>query len=219
MLALIAAATLVQKMPDTSLRLKVGDSWTYESTYHYRSDDIDLANIEQTKFAVRLEGGKPVLIAEWQLKATQTDGETVPVPKGIKTLVRKVRLDGEGFEYPDNEDVARHRIERVVRIERKGALQEPDFFPVPPNVRIVGLKRIVELDPRSKEESVLAISAQETAGDKPIKALGYYSLFPNTGILKAGHWTLIDSPIPGGDARCELEVTIEAKDVKLAPRG
>ena len=56
MLTLIAAALITQKMPDTALRLKVGDAWTAQYTYHYTGDDVDLANVETIKFAVVREG-------------------------------------------------------------------------------------------------------------------------------------------------------------------
>jgi len=218
MLTLLAVAVLTQKMPDTSLRLKVGDSWVQEATYHYRSDDIDQANVETSQFSVIREGKREVLKVEWKLKETRFDGEVVPVPKGTLPVVHKVAFDGEQLTTPVNELVERHRIERALQIERKGALSEPQFFPVPPNVRLVGFKRIVELDPRSKEKPLLAVSFAETGGDKAMKALGYYSLHPVAGILTEGHWTIVNCPIPGGEKLCELEVTVATKDLKLAPR-
>lgn len=218
MLSLLAAAVLTQKMPDTSLRLRAGDSWTAEYTYHYQGDDIDLSNREQVKYAVAREGARTVLSAEWQLVETKTDGETIPAPKGLKPMVRKVTLDGEDLNPPVGDDVARHRIERAIAIERKGKLSEPTFFPVPPNVRLVGIHRIVELDPRVKDKSVLAVAVAETAGEKPLKAIGYYSLHPATGILEQGHWTIANAPIPGGSGLCELNVSVTIKNLKLTVR-
>jgi hypothetical protein len=218
MLTLIAALAIAQKMPDTSLRLKVGDAWTAETTYHYTSEDVDLANVETTKFSVIREGKREILVAQWQVKETWVDDERIPVPPGVKPVVRKIALDGEDLNPPEGQDVARHRIERAITIERKGNVAEPSFFPVPPNVRLVGIKKIVELDPRVKEQPVVAVSFQETGGDLPMKGIGYYSFEPVSGILKSGSWTIQNSPLPGGEKPCELLVTLEVKDLKLAPR-
>ena len=218
MLTLIAAALITQKMPDTALRLKVGDAWTAQYTYHYTGDDVDLANVETIKFAVVREGKREILVAQWQLKETLVDDERIPVPPGVKPVVRKIGLDGEDMSPPEGQDVARHRIERAIMVERKGALAEPAFFPVPPHVRLVGIKKIVELDPRVKEEPVLAVSFQETGGDQPMKGIGYYSFEPTSGILKSGSWTIRNSPLPGGEKPCELLVTLEVRDLKLALR-
>ena len=205
-------------MPDTALRLKVGDAWTAEYTYHYTSDDLDLANIETTKYAVVREGKREVLVAQWQLKETRMDNERVPAPPGIKPITRKISLNGEDLNPPEGQDVARHRIERAITVERKGNLSEPIFFPVPPQVRLVGIKKIVELDPRVKDEPVVAVSFQETGGDMSMKGIGYYSFEPIAGILKSGSWTIQNSPLPGGEKPCELLVTLEVKDLRLAPR-
>jgi hypothetical protein len=218
MLTLVAAVVLAQKMPDTALRLKVGDAWTAEYTYHYTGDEVDLANVETVKYSVVRDGKREVLVAQWQLNETRVDEERIPVPPGVKPMVRRVVLDGEDLNPPEGHDVARHRIERAIAVERKGALAEPTFFPVPPNVRLVGIKKIVELDPRVKEEPVVAVSLQETGGDQPMKGIGYYSFEPRSGILKSGSWTIQNSPLPGGEKPCELLVTLEVKDLKLAPR-
>ncbi|MBC8065757.1 MAG: hypothetical protein H7Y17_13075 [Chlorobia bacterium] len=218
MLSLLAAVVLTQKMPDTSLRLQAGDSWTAAYTYHFAGEDIDLTQREQIKYSVVREPARSVLIAEWQLVETKTDGETIPAPKGIKPMVRKLTLDGENLNPPVGDDVARHRIERTIAIERKGNLSEPSFFPVPPYVRLVGINRIVELDSRVKDKSVLAVSVEETVRDKPLKAVGYYTLHPTTGILEQGQWTITNAPIPGGSGLCDLTVAVTAKNLKLAPR-
>jgi hypothetical protein len=218
MLTLLAATILMQKMPDTTLRLKVGDSWTTEYTYHFMGDDIDLANTEITKFAVAREGKREVLTVEWRLKETKVDGETVPAPKGIVPMRAKVTLAGEMMTQIVGDDVARHRIERAIQVERKGNLNEPSFFPVPPHVRLVGISKIVELDPRFKEKSVLAVAVQERGGDRPIKGMGNYTLDPKSGVLLEAVWTLVDAPIPGGDKLCDLTVSAVTKGLKLAPR-
>jgi len=220
MLSFLAASVLLQtlKAPDTSLRLKVGDSWTTEYTYHYANDDVDLTQVEIVRYAVVREAKRDVLVAEWRLKETKTDGETVPISPGTKPVVRKVSLTGEDLGPLDGEDVVRHRIERAIQVERKGKLSEPSFFPVPPNVRLVGINRIVEVEPRVKDGSVLAVAVEEKAGDKPMKALGYYTFSRVSGILEQGQWTIINCPVPGGQATCELNVTLQAKDIKLAPR-
>ena len=205
-------------MPDTRLRLLPGDSWTYETTYRFQSDDIELSNVETTEFAVARKGERLVLTAKWKLKSSIVDGETIPAPKGTQPVLMQVALDGEVLGAAPNPDLDRHRIERAIRIERKGQVREPQFFPVPPNVRIGGISHKVELDPRSKDKPLLAVSFQEQVGAKPLKGIGYYELHPVAGIITQGHWTLIDAPIPGGDGTCEMEITIAAKDVKLTRR-
>src|SRR5688572_1684597 len=121
MLSLLCALALqTQKMPDSTLRLKVGDSWTAEYSYHYTGDDIDLTQNETVRYSVVREAKRDVLIAEWKLKETKTDGETIPLPKGTKPVVRKVTLQGEDLDQPLGTDVVRHRIERAIQVERKG---------------------------------------------------------------------------------------------------
>jgi hypothetical protein len=218
MITLLAAAILTQKMPNTALRLKAGDAWTTEYTYHYMGDDIDLANTETSKFTVVREGKREVLTVEWRLKETKVDGHTVPAAKGIEPVRAKVTLTGEGLTNIVGDDVTRHRIERAIQIERKGNLQEPAFFPVPPHVRLVGISKIVELDSRIKDRSVLAVAIEERGGDRPIRGIGHYVLHPESGILLEAGWNLTNSPIPGGDKICDLTVTAETKGLKLAPR-
>ncbi len=219
MLSLLAAVALVpQSMPDTALRLMPGDQWTSEYTYQFKSEDIDLINVETTSYSVAKEGSKLVLTAKWMLRESKVDGETVPVPKATEPIVIKVNQDGETKSDWINEDIARHRIERVLQIERKGSFAEPSFFPTPPNVRLVGLDKKITLEPNRKEKTVLAVSAGEAGIDRPIKASGYYSLEPKTGILEDGHWTIFNCPIPGGTENCELSVTLRTKDLKLAVR-
>jgi len=219
MLSLLAAVVLqTPKMPDSTLRLKDGDSWTAEYSYHYTGDDIDLTQNETTRFAVVREGKRDLLVAEWKLKESKTDGETIPNPPGVKSVIRKITLSGEDLNPLVGDDVTRHRIERMIQVERKGSLSEPTFFPVPSNVRLIGVNRIVELEPRVKDGSVLAVAVQEKAGDKPMKALGYYIFQKVSGILELGQWTIVNCPIPGGDTMCELNVTLQIKDLKLAPR-
>ncbi len=217
MLSLLVASALVQ-MPDTSLRLKTGDSWTQEYVYQYEVEDVTFTTTEHIVFVVTKEQGKDVLTARWALKQEKVGEDVVPPPKELKPLVRKVDLTGVDIDALLGDDVSRHRIERALQIERKGRLAEPTFFPVPPNVRLVGFGRKVELDPRVKDRPVLAVAFQESAGEKPLKAIGYYELHPATGILLEGHWTLIDAPVLGGDGTTEMEVTVKTKDLKLASR-
>lgn len=217
MLSLLVAAVLLQQTPDTSLRLLPGDQWTSEFSYHYEGEDIDLIHVESTAYSVAKEGNRTVLTAQWKLVHSKIDGQIAPAPKGIEPIVLKVGLDGENLTKRINEDVARHRIERVLQIDRKGTLAEPSFFPPPPNVRLVGLEKRVGMAPRSKE--VIALSAWENAGERPIRAEGHYTLEPATGILNSGKWTLENCPIPGGESLCTLYISLKIKDLKLAPRG
>ncbi len=217
MLSLLAAAVLLQQTPDTSLKLLPGDQWTSEFSYHFEGEDIDLINVESTACSVAKEGNRTVLTAQWKLVQSKIDGQIAPAPKGIEPIVLKVGLNGESLTKRINEDVARHRIERVLQIDRKGTLSEPAFFPPPPNVRMVGLEKTGGLAPRSKE--VIALSAWENAGTHPIQATGHYTLDPTSGILNSGMWTIENSPIPGGDSLCRLTVTLKVKDQKWAPRG
>lgn len=219
MTTLLAIAVLTQKMPDTTLRLKAGDSWTTEYTYHFIGEDIDLANTEVFRFAVLREGKRDVLTVDWRLKETKVDGETIPAPKGLEPMKAKVTLAGESLTQIVGNDVARHRIERAIEIERKGNVHEPSFFPVPPYVRLVGINKIVEIEPRIKAGNVLAVAVAETGGDKPIKGMGNYSLHPVSGVLVEGAWNLVNVPIPGGYKVCDLTVTAETKNLKLAPRA
>ncbi|HJP82635.1 MAG TPA: hypothetical protein VJ835_03945 [Fimbriimonadaceae bacterium] len=218
MVCLIAALVMQQSLPDTSLRLNVGDSWTQETTYQFTLDDLTYSNLDTTKFKVVKEGGKSVLVAEWKLNHCRIGDEIIKAPLRIEPVVRKVTLDGEDLNVITGSDVTQHRIERAIRIERKGALQEPEFFPVPPYVRLVGIKQVVELEPRKLPEKMFAVSVQEMGGDKPMKGIGYYQLDPVSGILKSGHWTIVNCPVPGGDDLVEMQITVEAKNLKLAPR-
>lgn len=217
MISILAAVVLTQKMPDTSLRLMVGDSWTTEYTYHFMGDDIDLANTETSKFAVVREGKREVLTVEWRLKSTKVDGHTVPAAKGIEPVRFKTTLAGEDLTLIVGHDVARHRIERAIQIERKGQLREPSFFPVPPHVRLVGISKIVELDTRIKDRSVLAVAIEEKSTN-PIRGMGNYTFDPTSGVLLEAAWNLTEVPIPGGDKVCDLTITAETKNLKLAPR-
>ncbi len=218
-MTLALAFAFLQTMPDTSLRLRVGDSWETEAAYHFRGEDIDQTQVEVTRFVVVRVGRRETLRAEWKLRETRIDGQTVPAPKGAMPVVRMVSMDGEESNLLEGTDVQRHRIERAVAIERKGNLAEPSFFPVPPHVRIVGLKRIVEMDLRNKEKPLIAVAIQESAGEKPLKGIGYYSLEPKSGILLEGTWTLQNCPIPGGNPLCEVEVSMVTRKLKLAPRS
>ena len=67
MLSLLVASALVQ-MPDTSLRLKIGDSWTQEYVYQYEVEDVTFTTTEHIVFVVTKEQGKDVLTARWALK-------------------------------------------------------------------------------------------------------------------------------------------------------
>lgn len=212
MLAILAAAVLSQGV---DLKLLPGDQWTAVYTYHFESDDIDMTNVEATTYSVAKVNGKSVLTAQWKLVETKVDGESAPVPKGVKPIVIKLGLDGESQTDWINEDVQRYRIERVIQIERKG-LNEPSFFPPPPTVRFVGIERKVWLDPASKV--MFRLSAKEQGGDFPIQATGHYTFNPHAGFVESGMWTISNCPIPGGSALCELTVKLKVQDVKLAPR-
>lgn len=212
MLTLLAAAVLSQGI---ELKLLPGDQWTAVYSYHFESDDIDLTNVESTTYSIAKVNGKSVLTAQWKLVETKVDGETAPVPKGVKPIVIKLGLDGESQTEWINEDVQRYRIERVLLVERKG-LSEPSFFPPPPTVRFVGIEKKVALAPDSKQ--VFALSAREQGGDFPLQATGHYTLNPDAGFVDSGLWTISNCPIPGGSSLCELTVKLKVQDVKLAPR-
>lgn len=215
MLTLLAATVLSQQASDVPLRLLPGDQWTANYSYHFESDDIDMINVESTTYSVAKVNGKSVLTAQWKLVETKVDGETAPVPKGVKPIVIKLGLDGESQTEWINEDVQRYRIERVLQVERKG-LSEPSFFRPPPTVRFVGIDKKVWLDPASKV--MFRLSAKEQGGDFPIQVIGHYTLNPDAGFLDSGLWTISNCPIPGGSALCELTVKLKVQDVKLAPR-
>lgn len=212
MLAILAAAVLSQGV---ELKLLPGDQWTAVYSYHFESDDIDMINVESTTYSVAMVNGKSVLTAHWKLVETKVDGETAPVPKGVKPIVIRLGLDGESQTEWINEDVQRYRIERVLLVERKG-LNEPTFFPPPPTVRFVGIDKKVWLDPASKV--MFRLSAKEQGGDFPIQATGHYTFDTDAGFVNSGMWTISNCPIPGGSALCELTVKLKVQDVKLAPR-
>lgn len=215
MLAVLAAVILTQPAPSVELKLLPGDQWTAVYTYHFEGDDIDMTNVETTTYSVAKVNGKSFLTAQWKLVETKVDGETAPVPKGVKPIVIKLGLDGESQTEWINEDVQRYRIERVLQVERK-RLNEPSFFPPPPTVRFVGIDKKVGMAPNSKE--VFALSAKEQGGDYPIQATGHYTFDASAGFVNSGMWTLSNCPIPGGSSLCELTVKLKVKDVKLAPR-
>lgn len=213
---LFAACLLQQATPDTSLRLLPGDQWTSEVSYQFEGEWIDLINVESTHYAVAKEGHRTTLTARWKLLHSKIDGELAPAPKGIEPIVLKVSVDGDSLTPRINEDVARHRIERAIQIERKGVLSEPTYFPPPPNVRMVGFEKTVRRAPQTP--GGFNVSAWETAGEWPMKVTGQYNLDPTSGILISGRWVLDNSPIPGGEALCRLTITLKVRDLKLVPR-
>ncbi|MCC7230066.1 MAG: hypothetical protein IT203_06705 [Fimbriimonadaceae bacterium] len=216
MLALIGALAISLSAPDTSLRLKIGDQWAIERTKVFRSSEDTLTQVESLSYSVSKEDGKVFLRAECKLKETRTpEGDVVPAPKQTRAIVSKVTLDGNEAIGPQGESVDEHRIERFLAIERSGSLSEPLFFPVPPNVRLVGLQRATGFSKAMGFSSNL----QELGGDKSMRGSASFQLDSVSGILTKGTWHIQNAPMPGSDGTWDLDVAVELKTMKLAPRA
>lgn len=214
MLALIGALAITLNAPDTSLRLRMGDQWVIERTKVFRSSEDSLTQVETLSFSVSKEDGKVFLRAECKLKETRTpEGDVVPAPKQTKAMVSKVTLDGNEAIGPQGESVDEHRIERFLSIERAGNLTEPVFFPVPPYVRLVGVKRTAGFSKAS-----FTYDLQESGGENAMKGSALFDLDRMSGILTKGKWRIQNAPMPGSDGTWDLDVTVELKTIKLAPR-
>lgn len=216
MLAIISALAITLNAPDTSLRLKIGDQWAIERTKVFRSSEDSLTQVETLSFSVSKEDGKVFLRAECKLKETRTpEGDVVPAPKQTRAMVSKVTLDGNEAIGPQGESVDEHRIERFLSIERSGNLSEPIFFPVPPHVRLIGLKQTTGFNKVNGFSSKL----QESGGDKVMKGSASFLLDSVSGVLTKGKWRIQNAPMPGSDGTWDLDVTVELKTFKLAPRA
>jgi len=145
------------------------------------------------------------------------DGEVTPTPKEVSPIVQSILLSGKGdiAQSSPEPDLARYRIERMLTWGRV----EPEFWPVPPLVRVVGVKGdpVYEGTDKTGLDSY-RIERRETAGDRPMTVVGGFTIHTKTGIMVGGKWTIANAPMPGGDDLYDLDVTVKTVRMDLAPR-
>lgn len=210
MLALLFAAVTLD------YHLQAGDKWTVERTLQFSGgpQEVDFAQVETISYAVKGSAGTLRLTGSWKLKETRVDGQVVPLPKGVEASVRTVFLkgDGETEDLKMDPDIARYRIERMMSLGRP----EPEFWSAPPNVRLVGA--IGEPRQADRSGTRFTLERKENAGDRPMSAQGDFQIDKATGILTQGKWRIQNTPIPGGDSTCDLEVSLKVTEMSLAKR-
>lgn len=215
-LALFALATAAPELP---YKLIPGDSWTVERALHFHggSLDVDQTQVEVLQYTVTGTKGSLKLTATWKLKETRLDGEVVPTPKGVEPMKQSLQLTGEATASdPPEPDLARYRVERIMSWGRP----EPEFWPVPPTVRIVGVSGtpvFVGSDKAGIEG--YRIDRRETGGDHPMTAHGDFTMHMKTGIVLSSQWKIANAPMPGGDDFYDLDVTTTTISFKPAPRS
>lgn len=211
--SLLALTLLSNPLP---YRLLPGDQWTEIKTLHFYGGpmDVDMTQVETTEYKV-VKGAKGIrLTAAWKLKETQVDGEVIPVPKGVEPKIQSIALTGELDEPPTEEEpeLARYRIERMISLGRP----QPDFWPVPPKVRVVGVAG--EIRVVSKDPFRYTFDRYENGGDRPMTCQGDCELESTASIVVNGKWTLTNAPIPGGETTSNIEIRVKAQEIKLAKR-
>jgi len=216
MLAVLFA--LVTAAPEIPYKLIPGDTWTVERSLHFHGGalDVDQTQVETIRYIVSGTKDSLKLTATWKLKETRLDGEAVPVPKDIQPLVQTLQLTGEAKDTPGAEpDLARYRIERMMSWGRA----EPEFWPVPPTVRVVGVKGEPVFAGNDKPGlDSYTLDRRETGGDHPMTSHGDFTVYIRMGIVMSSRWKIANAPMPGGDDVYDLDVTTTTTEFKPAAR-